>query len=106
MPELPDADLLIRTSGEQRISNSLPWHLAYAELVCDSAPWPDCELARLRGAVTVYVARERRFGGGSGLPSQTGRTEPVRGAERSGPAIPHRVRSPVMPSAGCTRPRR
>ncbi|MET8981856.1 polyprenyl diphosphate synthase [Streptomyces sp. NPDC004539] len=63
VPELPDVDLLIRTSGEQRISNFLPWHLAYAELVFDPAPWPDYDLTRLRNAVGAYTARERRFGG-------------------------------------------
>ncbi|MDW6066357.1 polyprenyl diphosphate synthase [Streptomyces sp. FXJ1.4098] len=68
VPELPDVDLLVRTSGEQRISNFLPWHLAYAELVFDPTLWPDYDLARLRDAVTAYAARERRFGSRSGLP--------------------------------------
>lgn len=63
VPELPDVDLLIRTSGEQRISNFLPWQLAYAELVFDPAPWPDFSLVRLRRAVTVYADRRRRYGG-------------------------------------------
>ncbi|MFE4514984.1 polyprenyl diphosphate synthase [Kitasatospora sp. NPDC056783] len=68
-PDLPDVDLLIRTSGEQRISNFLPWHLAYAELLFDPTPWPDYDLARLRGAVHAYAARERRFGGA--VPAQS-----------------------------------
>ncbi|MFE4974756.1 polyprenyl diphosphate synthase [Kitasatospora sp. NPDC056651] len=68
-PDLPDVDLLIRTSGEQRISNFLPWHLAYAELLFDPTPWPDYDLARLRGAVRAYAARERRFGGA--VPAQS-----------------------------------
>ncbi|WP_225448098.1 polyprenyl diphosphate synthase [Streptacidiphilus sp. P02-A3a] len=63
LPDLPEVDLLIRTSGEQRISNFLPWHLAYAELVFDPTPWPDFGLAQLRCAVTAYAARGRRFGG-------------------------------------------
>ncbi|MGW7515387.1 polyprenyl diphosphate synthase [Streptomyces sp. NPDC054796] len=77
VPELPDADLLIRTC-EQRISNFLPWHLAYAELVFDPALWPDFDLARLRDAVDAYAGRGRRFGGNDSLPVQTGCAEPVR----------------------------
>ncbi|TWV32552.1 di-trans,poly-cis-decaprenylcistransferase [Streptomyces misionensis] len=72
VPELPDVDLLVRTSGELRISNFLPWHLAYAEMVFDPVPWPDYDLARLREAVTAYAARARRFGGDGTLPVQTG----------------------------------
>ncbi|WP_079150274.1 polyprenyl diphosphate synthase [Streptomyces hygroscopicus] len=78
VPELPDVDLLVRTSGEQRISNFLPWHLAYAELVFDPTPWPDYDLARLKDAVTAYAARERRFGSNGGLPAQPSGEEPVR----------------------------
>ncbi|MFE2636068.1 polyprenyl diphosphate synthase [Streptomyces scopuliridis] len=62
-PGLPDIDLLIRTSGEQRVSNFLPWHLAYAELVFDPTPWPNFGLAQLREALTTYAGRRRRFGG-------------------------------------------
>jgi undecaprenyl diphosphate synthase len=76
VPELPDVDLLIRTSGEQRISNFLPWHLAYAELLFDPTPWPDFDLARLREAVTAYAGRERRFGGS--LPAPAHPVEPAR----------------------------
>jgi undecaprenyl diphosphate synthase len=63
VPGLPDVDLLIRTSGEQRISNFLPWHLAYAEMVFDPTPWPSFGLEQRREAVTVYAGRQRRFGG-------------------------------------------
>ncbi|MET7728613.1 polyprenyl diphosphate synthase [Streptomyces mirabilis] len=76
VPELPDVDLLIRTSGEQRISNFLPWHLAYAELLFDPTLWPDFDLARLREAVTAYAGRERRFGGS--LPAPAHAVEPAR----------------------------
>jgi undecaprenyl diphosphate synthase len=62
-PELPDVDLLIRTSGEQRISNFLPWQLAYAELVFDPALWPDFGLSTLRCAIGDYARRRRTFGG-------------------------------------------
>lgn len=75
VPDLPDIDLLIRTSGEQRISNFLPWHLAYAELVFDPASWPDFGLAQLREAVTTYAGRRRRFGGD--LPGPTRPAEPT-----------------------------
>jgi undecaprenyl diphosphate synthase len=61
-PELPDPDLVIRTSGEQRISNFLLWQSAYAELVFDDTLWPDFGEERLRVAVDEYARRARRFG--------------------------------------------
>jgi undecaprenyl diphosphate synthase len=61
-PELPDPDLVIRTSGEQRISNFLLWQSAYAELVFDETLWPDFGEERLRAAVEEYASRARRFG--------------------------------------------
>jgi undecaprenyl diphosphate synthase len=61
-PDLPEVDLLIRTSGEQRISNFLPWHLAYAEFVFDPVYWPDFGYQHLLAAVTEYAGRQRRFG--------------------------------------------
>ena len=60
--ELPDPDLLIRTSGELRISNFLLWQLAYAELVFTEQRWPEFGEDDLRGAVVEYAARQRRFG--------------------------------------------
>jgi undecaprenyl diphosphate synthase len=62
-PELPDPDLLIRTSGELRISNFLLWQLAYAELVFVDKLWPDFEGRDLREALAQYASRRRRFGG-------------------------------------------
>ncbi len=62
-PQLPDPDLLIRTSGDQRISNFLLWQLAYAELVFVETLWPDFGEADLRAALSEYASRERRFGG-------------------------------------------
>jgi undecaprenyl diphosphate synthase len=62
-PGLPEVDLLIRTSGEQRLSNFLPWQAAYAELVFTSTLWPDFGADDLRSALDEYAARERRFGG-------------------------------------------
>ncbi|MEI7030194.1 polyprenyl diphosphate synthase [Streptomyces pratensis] len=69
-PGLPDVDLLIRTSGEQRISNFLPWHLAYAEMIFDPTPWPRFGLEQLREAITVYAGRQRRFGGTLPVPAR------------------------------------
>jgi undecaprenyl diphosphate synthase len=62
-PELPDPDLLIRTSGELRVSNFMLWQLAYAELVFVDRLWPDFDARDLRGALEEYARRRRRFGG-------------------------------------------
>jgi undecaprenyl diphosphate synthase len=62
-PELPDPDLLIRTSGELRISNFLLWQLAYTELVFVDELWPDFGAHELRTALAEYASRRRRFGG-------------------------------------------
>jgi undecaprenyl diphosphate synthase len=61
--ELPDPDLLIRTSGELRISNFLLWQLAYSELVFVDTLWPDFGPKDLRAALAAYARRRRRFGG-------------------------------------------
>lgn len=60
--DIPDPDLLIRTSGEQRISNFLLWQLAYSELVVIPELWPDFDEALLQRCLTEYANRERRFG--------------------------------------------
>ena len=62
-PELPDPDLLIRTSGELRVSNFLLWQLAYAELAFVDKLWPDFEPRDLQHALAEYANRRRRFGG-------------------------------------------
>jgi undecaprenyl diphosphate synthase len=62
-PDLPDPDLIIRTSGEQRLSNFLLWQAAYSELVFVPTYWPDFDRAALEGAITEFRRRERRFGG-------------------------------------------
>jgi undecaprenyl diphosphate synthase len=62
-PELLEPDLLIRTSGEQRISNFLLWQLAYSELVFVDCLWPDFEERHLHEALEEYSRRRRRFGG-------------------------------------------
>ena len=61
--ELPDPDLLIRTSGEQRLSNYLPWQLAYTEFYFTDTYWPDFNKEELIKAFEKYNKRERRFGG-------------------------------------------
>jgi undecaprenyl diphosphate synthase len=60
---LPDPDLIIRTSGEQRLSNFLLWQGAYSELVFVPIYWPDFDRAALEAAIGEYHRRERRFGG-------------------------------------------
>ncbi len=62
-PEMPDPDLMVRTSGEYRISNFLLWEIAYSELVFTDVLWPDFRREHLFDAVREYQARERRFGG-------------------------------------------
>jgi len=62
-PDLPDPDLIIRTSGEQRLSNFLLWQAAYSELVFVPTYWPDFDRAALESAISEYCRRERRFGG-------------------------------------------
>ena len=59
---IPDPDLVIRTSGEQRLSNFLLWQAAYAELVFVPCLWPDFDKNQLRAALEEYMQRERRFG--------------------------------------------
>jgi undecaprenyl diphosphate synthase len=68
-PDVPDPDLIIRTSGEQRMSNFLLWQAAYSELVFVPGYWPDFDRAALEAVITEFRGRERRFGG---LVAQTG----------------------------------
>lgn len=60
--EIPDPDLVVRTSGEKRLSNFLLWQSAYAELIFLDVLWPDFDESSLAGAIQEYQARERRFG--------------------------------------------
>ncbi len=62
-PEMPDPDLMVRTSGEFRLSNYLIWELAYSELVFTDVLWPDFRREHLFEAVREFQARERRYGG-------------------------------------------
>ena len=61
--ELPDPDLLIRTSGEERLSNFLMWQLAYTEFYFTDVPWPEFDKAEFEKAIAKYNQRDRRYGG-------------------------------------------
>jgi len=61
-PDLPDPDLLIRTSGEQRVSNFLLWEIAYSEMYVTDVYWPDFREQELIDGINAYQGRERRFG--------------------------------------------
>ncbi|MDO4258645.1 MAG: isoprenyl transferase [Actinomycetaceae bacterium] len=63
LPDVPDVDLMIRSSGERRISNYLLWQLAYAELMFVDTPWPAFDREALWDCLLEYAGRERRFGG-------------------------------------------
>jgi undecaprenyl diphosphate synthase len=73
---LPDPDLLIRTSGEMRISNFLLWQIAYAELYVTDTLWPDFSRTDLLKAVLEYQKRDRRYGGLSAAPATAAPPEP------------------------------
>ena len=65
-PQMPDVDLFVRSSGEQRTSNFLPWQSAYAEMVFLDTLWPDFDRRQLWEAVRIFNQRDRRFGGAKG----------------------------------------
>jgi undecaprenyl diphosphate synthase len=60
---IPDPDLVVRTSGEQRLSNFMLWQVAYSELYFTKTLWPDFSARELYQAIGQYQARQRRFGG-------------------------------------------
>jgi len=70
-PEMPDVDLFVRSSGEQRTSNFLLWQSAYAEMVFLNTLWPDFDRRNLWEAVEMYVERDRRYGGAVDRSTQT-----------------------------------
>ena len=73
--DIPDPDLIIRTSGEQRLSNFLLWQAAYAEFVFLPIHWPDFDKAAFQSALDDYAARERRFGGAARAGGRTAACE-------------------------------
>jgi undecaprenyl diphosphate synthase len=75
---IPDPDLIIRTSGEQRLSNFLLWQAAYAELVFLDLHWPDFDHAAFEAALDRYASRERRFGGIAAASAKTASRERLR----------------------------
>ena len=78
-PEMPDPDLVIRTSGEQRTSNYLLWEAAYAEYVFTPVLWPDFDQQELIRCIAEYQDRERRYGGATdGVPEDADRLLPPR----------------------------
>jgi undecaprenyl diphosphate synthase len=66
LPDLPDPDLLIRTSGELRLSNFMLWQMSYAEIVVTRTLWPDFRKRHLHAAIAEYQSRQRRYGGRRG----------------------------------------
>ena len=71
IPDMPDVDLFLRSSGEQRTSNFLLWQSAYAEMVFQNRLWPDYDRRDLWAAIEEYVARDRRYGGAVDAPTAT-----------------------------------
>ena len=68
-PDMPDIDLLVRTSAEQRVSNYFPWHTAYSEFVFTDVLWPDFRAGHMYSAVSEFQSRNRRKGGMAATPS-------------------------------------
>ncbi|MFA9432807.1 polyprenyl diphosphate synthase [Egicoccus sp. AB-alg2] len=85
-PEMPDVDLLVRTSGELRLSNYLLWQAAYAELYFTQTLWPDFDRHELRRAVHAYQSRDRRFGGAVDRPDAASTDTPSTDAPRTDPS--------------------
>ena len=87
-PEMPDVDLLVRTSGEQRVSNYLLWQAAYAELLFTATLWPDFDRHELARCVAAYQARDRRFGGAVDAPALLPPAPPIDGEVAAPPPPP------------------
>jgi undecaprenyl diphosphate synthase len=81
----PDPDLLIRTSGEMRVSNFLLWQIAYAEIWVTETLWPDFRRRHLLEAVVAYQKRDRRYGGIKGTSGSAGQTQDAAAAQSPRP---------------------
>ncbi|MER5831753.1 polyprenyl diphosphate synthase [Streptomyces sp. NPDC002130] len=92
LPDMPDVDLLWRTGGEQRVSNFLPWHTAYAELHFTPGLWPDADRRDLWQAVSAFTRRQRHHGA---TPAATGEPAPA-----DGPSAARCVTAPAAGSGG------
>ena len=93
-PDLPDVDLFLRSSGEQRLSNFMLWQSAYAEIVFLDTLWPDVDRRTLWDAVEIYAQRDRRYGGAiDAAPGPASRRQP--GPPAVGPA-------PATGAAACS----
>ena len=88
-PDMPDVDLFLRTSGEQRTSNFLLWQSAYAEMVFLDTLWPDVDRRHLWKAVEIYASRDRRYGGA--IPNSADDGAAIDADESSAAAEPQRT---------------
>lgn len=86
VPDMPDVDLFIRSSGEQRTSNFLPWQAAYAELVFLDVLWPDFDRRHLWQALDIYTGRERRYGAAPPVTPPAAQAADVEAPELDAPA--------------------
>ena len=107
--DMPPLDLLVRTSGEQRISNFMLWELAYAELVFTDTPWPDFRRQQLYDALELYAQRERRFGltGDQVVGGQSDlglEPPPAPAADAASQPAAQASAGPESPAAGASRP--
>jgi undecaprenyl diphosphate synthase len=82
-PDLPDVDLFLRSSGEQRTSNFMIWQAAYAEFMFIPELWPDVDRRHLWRACEAYASRERRYGGAIDAPGAPGATAPSNDTARN-----------------------
>ena len=87
-PSIPEVDLFVRSSGEQRLSNFLLWQSAYAELVFLDTLWPDFDRRHLWHACEIFASRDRRYGGAQPNPVAPGPASAEPAPAESAPAEP------------------
>jgi len=86
-PSIPEVDLFVRSSGEQRLSNFLLWQSAYAELVFLDTLWPDFDRRHLWHACEIFASRDRRYGGAQPNPVAPGPASAEPAAAKSAPSL-------------------